>query len=114
MTKILAIVLSSVAINLHAQPYMQDTEWDNPKVEFDASQTMTDKTVVIWKRVNNVQEACNAESERLGVAKIPYQVKACSFWTKSTCTIITGRKTTQHSLGHELRHCFQGAWHVGF
>ena len=111
MIKILAIVLSSVTINLQAQPYMQDTEWDDPKVEFDASQTITDKTVVIWKRVDNVQAGCNAESKRQGVATIAYRVKACSFYTKNTCTIITGKKTTQHSLGHELRHCFQGIWH---
>ena len=111
MKKALAIALMVLTVNAQAQSYMQDTSWDDPTDKFDATQTMTDKTVVIWKRVDNVQIGWNAESERLGVAKIPYQVKACSFWTKNTCTIITGKKTTQHSLGHELRHCFQGNWH---
>jgi len=111
MKKALAIALMVLTVNAQAQSYMQDTSWDDPSAKFDATQTMTDQTVVIWKRVDNVQLACNAESERLGVAKIPYQVKACSFWTKNTCTIFTGKKTTQHSLGHELRHCFQGNWH---
>lgn len=109
--KVLAIALTIFTTNVQAQPYMQDTEWDSPGDEFDASKTITDKSVVIWKRVDNVQAGCNAESERLGVAKISYRLKACSFYTKNTCTIITGRKTTQHSLGHELRHCFQGKWH---
>jgi len=111
MKKALVIALMVLNANAHAQSYMQSAAWDKASELFDATQTITDQTVVVWKRVDNVQAGCNSESERLGVAKIPYQVQACSFWTKNTCTIITGKKTSQHSLGHELRHCFQGDWH---
>ena len=111
MKTALAIALTVLTVNAQAQSYMQDTAWDDPGAKFDATQTITDKSTIIWKRVDDVQAGCNAESERLGVAKIPYRVKACSFYNKNTCTIITGKKTTQHSLGHELRHCFQGEWH---
>ena len=111
MKKALAIALMVLTVNAQAQSYMQDTSWDDPTVKFDATETITDKSTIIWKRVDDVQAGCNAESKRLGVATIPYRVKACSFYTKNTCTIITGKTTTQHSLGHELRHCFQGEWH---
>jgi hypothetical protein len=111
MKKALATALMVLTVNAQAQSYMQDTSWDNPTAQFDATQTITDKSVIIWKRVDDVQAGCNAESKRLGVATVSYQVQACSFYNKNTCTIITGKTTSQHSLGHELRHCFQGSWH---
>ena len=85
--------------------------WDDPHAKFNAKNTITNQTIVTWKRVDNVIDECNTEFERLGFAKILYRVQACSFWTKTSCTIITSKTTTQHSLGHELRHCFQGNWH---
>jgi len=88
---------------------------DNPTAQFDATRNMTNQTKITWKAVSNVQAECNKESKRLAGRDFGYAVQACSFWEKEngqdTCTIITGKHTSMHSIGHEMRHCFQGNWH---
>lgn len=41
------------------------------------------------------------------------QPMACAFWNvkRRECTIITPPKTGYNYIGHELRHCFEGAFH---
>lgn len=38
---------------------------------------------------------------------------ACAFWNvrRQECTIVTPMSTGYNYLGHELRHCFEGAFH---
>jgi hypothetical protein len=38
---------------------------------------------------------------------------ACAFWNvrRQHCTIVTPLETGYNYLGHELRHCFEGAFH---
>jgi len=38
---------------------------------------------------------------------------ACAFWNtrRKECTIVTPVETGFNYLGHELRHCFEGAFH---
>jgi hypothetical protein len=38
---------------------------------------------------------------------------ACAFWNvkRKECTIVTPMETGYNYLGHELRHCFEGAFH---
>jgi len=38
---------------------------------------------------------------------------ACAFWNvrRKECTIVTPQTTGYNYLGHELRHCFEGAFH---
>jgi hypothetical protein len=38
---------------------------------------------------------------------------ACAFWNvkRAECTIVTPVETAYNYLGHELRHCFEGAFH---
>lgn len=38
---------------------------------------------------------------------------ACAFWNvrRSECTVVTPEVTAYNYLGHELRHCFDGAFH---
>lgn len=38
---------------------------------------------------------------------------ACAFWNvrRQQCTIVTPIETGYNYLGHELRHCFEGAFH---
>jgi len=40
-------------------------------------------------------------------------VAACASWDfeKRKCTIVTGKPTSHQVLGHEVRHCFEGAFH---
>jgi hypothetical protein len=41
------------------------------------------------------------------------RVMACAFWNvrRKECTIVTPVETGYNYLGHELRHCFDGAFH---
>lgn len=38
---------------------------------------------------------------------------ACAFWNvrRSECTVVTPELTAYNYIGHELRHCFEGAFH---
>jgi hypothetical protein len=70
-----------------------------------------DPATITWQRVDNVQKVCEAESRKRGLGGFGYSVYACAFWEQNTCTIITSKRPTLHDLGHETRHCFQGAFH---
>jgi hypothetical protein len=88
-------------------------EWDNPYTLFDARKVETNRMRVEWRRVTDVQGVCSAENVRRGYEPIKYSIKACSFndATNTECIVVTHLTTSMHSLGHEMRHCFQGAWH---
>jgi len=77
----------------------------------DPSKNFTTSTTITWQYSNNVTEACNAERKKWGEPAYQYPSRACSFWTKNTCLIITARDTLPESLAHEVLHCFQGKWH---
>lgn len=38
---------------------------------------------------------------------------ACAYWNvrRGECTVVTAEVTTFNYIGHELRHCFEGAFH---
>lgn len=38
---------------------------------------------------------------------------ACAYWNvrRSECTVVTPELTAYNYIGHELRHCFEGAFH---
>lgn len=86
-------------------------DWRNPDAAFSTKPNFTNQTTVTWLVVGNVQRTCERESHKRGYGGFGYGVEACSFWTKSQCTIVTSTKPTMHNLGHELRHCYQGAFH---
>ena len=49
-----------------------------------------------------------------GIAVTPTsRPMACAFWNvrRKECTIVTPMTTGFNYLGHELRHCFEGAFH---
>jgi len=85
--------------------------WKDPESRFSASKNFIKESKITWQVVDNVQKACEAESRRRGNGGFGYSVDACSFWDNNTCTIITGKMTTMHEIGHEMRHCFQGNFH---
>jgi hypothetical protein len=75
------------------------------------SKNLITSTTITWKFSDNVPEACNAERKRWGEPAYQVPSRACAFWTKDTCLIITARETLPESLAHEVLHCFQGKWH---
>lgn len=88
---------------------------NDPNAPFDALRARIDKTTITWRKVDDIQAACEKESQRRGLGGFGYGVEACSFWDKSfgfdQCTIITKKQTTMGTVGHEIRHCFAGSWH---
>lgn len=113
MKKALAVVLSLLVSTSYAQ---FDPNWENPNALFNATKTMADTVSVSWIRVDNIRATCEAESKRRGLGGFGYSMEACSFWGTdskgaSICHIFTKKRTTMHDLGHEMRHCFMGAFH---
>jgi hypothetical protein len=84
---------------------------DDPKEIFDTNANLVEKTSITWRTVDDVQTECEKESRSRGYGGFGFSIQACSFFDKTTCTIITSKKTTMHTIGHEVRHCFQGNWH---
>ena len=88
---------------------------ETPMDMFTATNNMTDKTEVTWVQVDNIQATCESESKKRGFGGFGVPMEGCSFWDKKvtghTCVIITQKKVNYWTLGHELRHCFQGAFH---
>ena len=99
---VLALLLPSIALA---------NDWRNPDAAFSTKPNFTNQTTVTWLVVDNVQRTCERESHKRGLGGFGYGVDACSFWHGSTCTIVTSTKPTMHQVGHEIRHCFQGAFH---
>lgn len=102
--QILLTAMLSLTLNSHAY-------YEDPHQAFPTSKNMTNQTTVTWEAVDNVQVACEKGSHKRGYGGFNYPVEACSFWNKSTCHVITAKKVNFHTLGHEIRHCFQGAFH---
>jgi hypothetical protein len=86
-------------------------DWDNPTAPFDATNNTAKEMSIKWLVVDNVQKVCEVESRKRGFKGFGYRVNACSFWSDNQCVVVTDKVTTMHTLGHEVRHCFQGNWH---
>jgi hypothetical protein len=107
--KIVIFILLSMSI-FHANAYYED-----PLQPFPARNNFTNQSNITWRYVANVQPECERESKRLGLGGFGYSIEACSFWQKRNgkdqCTIITGLNPNFNTVGHEIRHCFQGRFH---
>ncbi len=103
MMKRLLLVLTLVCSTAFAQDiWNKDEKWDMKK-----NKTITVNHIV----TDNVQKTCEAESRKRGNGGFGYGVQACTFWNGNVCTIITAKKETHHTLGHEFYHCFAGNFH---
>jgi len=101
---ILALFIASQILVAHARSF-------NPEELFDTKKNAYKTIELTWLVVDNVTAACAAESKKRLGKSFGYAVEGCSFWDGPKCTIITARKTTVHTIGHELRHCYQFHWH---
>lgn len=109
MKTALVILLAVFATVAHA-------DWQNAEEPFDGSYKMADRVIVEWVTSPNIVATCEAESRKRGNNGFGYAMQACSFWTKQpsggyVCTIYTKKNPTIHTMGHEVRHCFQGNYH---
>ena len=88
-------------------------DWRDGDAKFSTKSNRTETLTVSWMVVpdSDVQATCEAVSKENGLGGFGFAVSACSFWKTKTCLIITGRQTTMHIVGHEIRHCYQGSFH---
>lgn len=89
---------------------------DDPYANFSTKNNFSTTSKITWKPVDNVQEECNKIHQRIHGKPYAYKVMACSEWKENLifadeCVIITSKTTTMWTVGHEVRHCFQGAYH---
>jgi hypothetical protein len=106
MKKTIAIVAMLVTTNVLAGLERSPTDL------YQMTNLMTKKTTVTIVAVDNVPQVCEQMSIKLGnggFKGVPMQ--ACSFWTNDSCTIVVPKMTNNDTLGHELHHCFTGAFH---
>lgn len=77
------------------------------------SQRVLNRVRVRWEVRDDVSQVCNQKMSSLGAQKVQTAPIACAIWSVNTqeCTIITARQVNHVTLGHELRHCFEGAYH---
>jgi hypothetical protein len=104
-------VSAYIPLNTNAEKVFKD----NPYTMFSAKENHMTNTNVEWRSVKDIQKECEKESKKRGLGGFGYAVTACSFWNTdvfgSRCLIITSFNVNMHTLGHEVRHCFQGNYH---
>ena len=108
--KIFLIILLSVIISsAYAELEKSPTEM------YSMERLMTNQSVVKLITVDNIRKSCEAQSHLLNLGGFKNSLEACSFWSKKdgvhNCTIIVDKMTNNDTLGHEIRHCFQGLFH---
>ena len=87
------------------------TDGDDPFEIFDSNRNFTITSKVTWIPVDNIQATCDREARIRGYGDYGYDLKACSFYENDVCVVFTEKKLNMHTLGHEVRHCFQANWH---
>jgi hypothetical protein len=82
-------------------------------LEFTAKERYEDVKVG-WIVTDDVVQTCNMAMALAG-AKVRYNSKlvACAvvYRVSNSCVIYTAKQLSLAVLGHEIRHCFEGAWH---
>jgi len=105
------LVLTAVLLTCSLSVVADESPYD----KFSAKNNFTNGTKVTWIQVDNILKSCNAENVRRRLPQYNVPIDGCSFWDKSlfgnTCVIFTPKNTDYWTMGHELRHCFQGQFH---
>jgi hypothetical protein len=101
----IATILAMIAITAHAS--------GSHDLEFVAQDRYEDVRIA-WYVVQDVPQTC-AMAGALKGARTRYNpnIIACAvrFLDGQACVIYTARRLSLAVLGHEIRHCFEGAWH---
>ena len=110
MKKLVTVLLLAVAITDHAE------KPETPFQPFSTDKNFSQKVTITWIPVDNIKATCEKESRRRGYGGFGgVALEACSFWEKgftgNSCTIYTERNVNMWAVGHEVRHCYQGAFH---
>jgi hypothetical protein len=103
MKKLLVVLL------LVSSAVRAESLYYNDNVIFDA-QDQYKSVTIYWHIANDVKQACNMMN---AMSHQPYNDKmvACASRVGDRCDIYTEHKLDLAILGHEVRHCYEGAWH---
>jgi len=103
MRQLLVILLLFVDVGVASAGYLLPGEDD---LIFKAKPKHVQKYIQ-WIVVDDLEKAC------FGKPKNPNdgELRGCAIFTPKTCVIYTKRITSLANLGHEMRHCYEGAWH---
>ena len=90
-----------------------------PLAELDAftakpeSQRVLNRVRVRWEVRDDVAQVCSQKVSSLGAQTVQAAPIACAVWNvpAQECVIVTARQVNHVTLGHELRHCFEGNFH---
>lgn len=105
MTRIISLLLACAAMTGCA------VKLDIPPEHAFTPKKVIDTTTITWVAADDPTTECKRRfPNRMAWHPI---VPACAGWDfqRHTCTIVTGTTTTHQILGHEVRHCFEGAFH---
>jgi len=64
--------------------------------------------IIKWIVVDNADYHCK---NLMQIKSFDMRVIACASFNEIYCTIYTESVLNHNTVGHEIRHCFQGAWH---
>ncbi len=104
------LILLLLSSSVHAADY------DDPYAKFSTNNNFTTSSKIEWKTSDNIQATCDKLSIQAVGKPFPYKVLACSQWQhnyifQDSCVIYTSKNTNMLTVGHEVRHCFQGEYH---
>ena len=113
------VVLTMAAVFLLVLTGCASTQPSIPLAELDAftakpaSQRVLNQVKVRWEVRDDASQACLNKMPKAGTQAVQAMPIACAVWHVPTqeCVIITARQVAHVTLGHELRHCFEGHFH---
>ena len=93
------------------QPSIPLTELDSFTAKPE-SQRVLNRVRVRWEVRDDVAQVCSQKAN-VGTQSVMAAPIACAVWNvpAQECVIITGKQVAHVTLGHELRHCFEGHFH---
>ena len=113
------LVLAMAVVGLGVLTGCASTQPSIPLAELDtftakpASQRVLNQVNVRWEVRDDASQACMKKMPQAGAQAVQTAPIACAVWHVPTqeCVIITARQVAHVTLGHELRHCFEGHFH---
>jgi hypothetical protein len=106
------IIIFLAVFLIYRPSYANESHYD----KFSTSKNFTNQTIMLWDQADDIQKACESKSREYGNSGFGYPIEACSFRFKNKgnqyiCHVITAKKVDMWTVGHEIRHCFQGEFH---
>jgi hypothetical protein len=78
-----------------------------------AEKRVMNQVKIKWEVREDVAQFCAKAAQMTPNQAYWSPPMACAVWNvpSKECTIVTGKETNHVTLGHELRHCFEGHFH---